>query len=1356
MVKLLEGFIVAEDHSQDGDSEASRSQEANPSLAHLNSDFPDANDSYSAQQATEIMSESGSATESQPKNPRLWTVGFVGLLMTQWLTAINDNVFRWLAIDIGKEFLPANPSLALTLGSVGFVAPFLILAAPAGFLADRFSKRTVIVLCKFIEIAAMSLGLTAIWYGQFYLLIATVFLMGAQTALFSPSKLGILPEFLTTKQLSAANGWMGLATMTATVIGMFVGGWLKDSTGYLGREHDFGLTAGTLLGLAVIGTAFSWFIPWTRPSSPESRLTTRTLFDWISFRQAYSDIRLLVDRRSLMYVAAGVVFFWTIAGVAQMNIDVLSMESGGALATDRTPLLISLVFGVAVGNVLAGYFSRGKIELGLVPIGCFIIVFFAVLLGFSPDQFYVDQGPFQSWLGTDATGDLLYACVLLFGLGTGAGLYDVPLASYLQHRAPAQSRGAILAATNFLVFGMMLLAFLGFNLLRWKTTEGDLARVVEMPGNAVVTEQIQARAEQYRQQWEIKVASDTEVLQQELSQLAGRPDPAQLQEFRELENSLKEKRPATDFLLEGLESNEDRKAAMAMAMHEELLARGVNEMQEPRPAPEETLGIDRTSFAQEYPGYERIAAGVYDQALYQPLLTARQVFLLLAAITTIVFSILVKVLGGRVLAFLAGGNTLTQEIRIVGEEHLGEGPVVLLLNDASEANISLVMQSLDRVVTRAQWQVEGNETPALGEILLETHTRTFRDARQVIASRLVRALKDGSSVLLPVFAGRETRLSQPVPETLPTLLHQCRQAGFDAFPIVVQRDDESGKITLEIGAALAKPAIVGSLVHGFEKMGVDVMSNDRVDYELPVEMFLKQCRHRKKQLKVSDSMGQEMTGGELLLRSTILWRLLSRHVLQADEQNVGILVPPSAGGVLANTALALGGKTSVNLNYSVSQEIINECIRQAGIKHILTTKKVVDKLGYQLDAELVYLDELRDKVTLSDKLMGACLAYVMPLPMLKKWFGIEKRKQDDVFTLIFTSGSTGTPKGVMLTNRNIACVINGIQEAVHLNSRDTILGVLPFFHSFGFSVPLWTVLGLDVAGTYHFNPLDPNQIGKLCSKYHATILLATPTFLRTYMKRVSEDDFKTLDVVVAGAEKLPTELCDSFEEKYGVRPVEGYGATELAPLVSVNQPASRVADGETQRIKEGTVGTAIANVSTRVMDLDTGEPVAQGEPGMLWIKGPNVMKGYLGREDLTAEVIDDGWYNTGDVAFVDDEGFIHITGRLSRFSKIGGEMVPHILVEQHLNDAVSDTPGDLLCAVASVPDARKGEKLVVIHLPLPIPVDELRQKLIEQGVPGLFIPAGNAFFEVPELPMLGSGKLDLKRLKQMAEEKMAS
>ena len=260
------------------------------------------------------------------------------------------------------------------------------------------------------------------------------------------------------------------------------------------------------------------------------------------------------------------------------------------------------------------------------------------------------------------------------------------------------------------------------------------------------------------------------------------------------------------------------------------------------------------------------------------------------------------------------------------------------------------------------------------------------------------------------------------------------------------------------------------------------------------------------------------------------------------------------------------------------------------------------------------------------------------------------------------------------------------------------------------------------------------------------------------MRRCTPEQFKSLEMVIAGAERLPNELCDEFEKKFGVRPVEGYGTTELAPVAAVNIPYARQAKKDFQiESKEGTVGRPMPNCSARVTDLETGERLGPNQSGMLWISGPNVMKGYLNREDVTAEVLIDGWYKTGDMAIIDDDGFIQITGRLSRFSKIGGEMVPHLKIEEVLCRNLDCTPDDdsddhLLVAVTAVPHPKKGERLVVLYTVKNATAEMMQTALKDEGLPNLFIPSADSFFLVDSLPLLGTGKLDLRGIKNKALE----
>jgi acyl-[acyl-carrier-protein]-phospholipid O-acyltransferase/long-chain-fatty-acid--[acyl-carrier-protein] ligase len=290
---------------------------------------------------------------------------------------------------------------------------------------------------------------------------------------------------------------------------------------------------------------------------------------------------------------------------------------------------------------------------------------------------------------------------------------------------------------------------------------------------------------------------------------------------------------------------------------------------------------------------------------------------------------------------------------------------------------------------------------------------------------------------------------------------------------------------------------------------------------------------------------------------------------------------------------------------------------------------------------------------------------------------------------------------------------------------------------------------LDVRAAYHFSPLDTRIVAKLARTRSATLLLATPTFLRTYLRRCDPEELSSLEVVVAGAEKLPISLCDAFEKKFGIRPVEGYGTTELSPLVSVNVPPSRSKSANID-LKEGSVGRPVPYVSVKAVDPETYEDLPLGTPGMLLVKGPNVMKGYLGQPEETAKVMHKGWYITGDMAMIDTDGFIHITGRLSRFSKLGGEMVPHIRIEEAIQKILG-TEDQLTVVVASVPDERKGERIVVVHTKLAMSPKEICERLGTLGLPNLWIPSPDSFLEVEAIPILGSGKVDLKAVSDLAK-----
>ena len=465
----------------------------------------------------------------------------------------------------------------------------------------------------------------------------------------------------------------------------------------------------------------------------------------------------------------------------------------------------------------------------------------------------------------------------------------------------------------------------------------------------------------------------------------------------------------------------------------------------------------------------------------------------------------------------------------------------------------------------------------------------------------------------------------------------------------------------------------------------------------------------------------------------------------------GLLLPPSVGGALANYALSMLGRVPVNLNYTASSEVIASCAKQCEVDVVITSRAFVERFPkLEIPGRTVFLEDVVQSPGIFEKSFAFVLALTAPQSLLRKAIGAApaRRNLDDLATVIFSSGSTGDPKGVMLTHYNIGSNIEQVSQVFMLDGGDRILGILPFFHSFGFMAALWMPAANGIGVVYHPNPLDSKVIGELISQYGVTFLIATPTFLQAYMRRCSPESFGSLQYVLVGAEKLPDRIALGFEDVFGIRPLEGYGCTECSPVVTVNTRDFRAPGFRQVGARRGKIGHPLPGITVKVVDLDNGEPVKPGTPGMLLVKGPNVMKGYLGRPEKTAEVLHDGWYTTGDVAVLEEDGFLTITDRLSRFSKIGGEMVPHVRIEDKLQELASVS--EQVFAVTSLPDDKKGERIVVISTLSDEKLSPVIEKFAQCDLPALWKPRANQFFHVDALPILGTGKIDLRGVKALA------
>jgi acyl-[acyl-carrier-protein]-phospholipid O-acyltransferase/long-chain-fatty-acid--[acyl-carrier-protein] ligase len=512
--------------------------------------------------------------------------------------------------------------------------------------------------------------------------------------------------------------------------------------------------------------------------------------------------------------------------------------------------------------------------------------------------------------------------------------------------------------------------------------------------------------------------------------------------------------------------------------------------------------------------------------------------------------------------------------------------------------------------------------------------------------------------------------------------------------------------------------------------------------------MVSRLREQPEALALADAIRGPVTRIKALTGAVAIARAMKPH--WGDQPRVGLLLPPSVGGALANMAAMLQGRAVVNLNYTTGREGMESAVRQAGLKTVLASKQFLHKgkIEPPANAQLIYLEDVARTIGGFAKLKALLAAKYLPYGRLLKFVGaLREAGMDDDHAIIFSSGSTGEPKGIPVTHFNIISNIEQASRSLDLDSHDSLVHMLPFFHTFG-NFLLWAGLHWGAGMIFLPNPLDADAVGEMTQKYKASILVATPTFFQIYAKKCTPEQLKSLRIIVAGAEKLPQPFAAKWLEKYGTPISEGYGCTECSPVIGVNVPDYKGQRGSLS----GSIGRPLPGIQVRILDPETRQPVPLGEPGLLEVKGPNVMRGYLDNPAKSAEVLKDGWYSTGDIVKQDADGFLTITDRLSRFSKIGGEMVPHGKVEEALHLVIG--AHEQIFAVTCVRDEKKGERLAVLHCNCTHEIEIVVKGLQEQGLPNIFIPKPRDFIPVQALPVLGTGKMDLRAIKQIASERL--
>ncbi len=526
-----------------------------------------------------------------------------------------------------------------------------------------------------------------------------------------------------------------------------------------------------------------------------------------------------------------------------------------------------------------------------------------------------------------------------------------------------------------------------------------------------------------------------------------------------------------------------------------------------------------------------------------------------------------------------------------------------------------------------------------------------------------------------------------------------------------------------------------------------------LQWSLGYALLLGLKKHGAETRVITGDDGKEERFDKLLALAIVL----SQYVRQQTTKNrVGIVLPPSFGGLLANVAVLFAGKTPVNLNFTASEAAIESAMKQADIDRLITVDPFVRRMQrfpWPANRNLIYLERVLPRMK-AKIAVWMVLSRMLPAGVLAGILGLSKRGGDREAVLLFTSGSSGDPKGVVLTHRNLMANVNQFSTRLQLRSDDAALGCLPLFHSFGCTVTMWYPVIEGVNLVTHPSPLEIGKLASFIEKYRVSLLVTTPTFLRGYIKKVKPEQLQSLKYVVTGAEKLPRKVAEAFEERFGHPVLEGYGLTETSPVTNVNLPDSEPEDPRFPVLpcyRPGSVGQFIPGMAVRITDPETDEAQPLHETGMIWLKGPNVFQGYLHQPEKTSEMLEDGWLKTGDIGRVDEDGFLFIDGRLSRFSKIGGEMVPHETLEDSINSVLGlDAESERKIVVVGLPDEAKGETLTMLSAIPGVEATDLRYRLLDKGVPSLWIP--RTIIQVHEIPHLASGKLNLKECQRIAQD----
>jgi acyl-CoA synthetase (AMP-forming)/AMP-acid ligase II/1-acyl-sn-glycerol-3-phosphate acyltransferase/acyl carrier protein len=1268
---------------------------------------------------------------------------FLSMAAAYTLGVFNDNFFKQAAL-----LLALGAGLAHLQGTatVIFALPFILFSAYAGWLADRFPKKNIVVRSKMLELVAMVVGAVGIVFTNWSCIMAMLFLMGLQSAIFGPALNGSIPEHFPADRITRINGTLKMTTTMAILIGIACAGIALDYESPLFAITHPGqvLIAGTVVIISLTGLIASLGIRKYQAAAPGKP------FPWAGPVHSLRHVLALRHDPLLLLAVVSDAFFYFLAALVVLIINSYGIDQLGLSRTLTSMMSVAMMVGVSLGAVVASRFTDAGswtkvLRPGMHGMGIGLVA--AALTAFLPEGYRV-PAVFASFVVT----------------GLAGGFFIIPITSFIQIRPAESDKGQVLAAAGFCSFIGILLAGQAYTILErvmspgaMLFTAGGMTFLAALAGSFVLyrggsiarTGLVRIIRRMLRLRYRIEVIGldkiDNTGDRGGILFLPNHPawiDPVILM------TTLYERfqpRPLADY------EETDR-------FYIRPMMKLVNAIRIPNLAKNGRRAKDEITS-----GIDRVAKGLRDGdniILYPAGRLYRSHYENLGA-KSAVHTILANNPGQQIVLVrtsgLWGSRFSWANGRPVAINNVKGGILFGLANlvfFGPRRKITVeISEPLDfprhedRMTMNRYLEAFYNSKPLPN---LHVPYYWWQGGRPV--ARPEPAGKTGEPDLSHVPASVKSQVLTHIQDingiaVVKVTDRLAQDIGMDSLAIMelaTWLEEEFGRETDVESLRTVGDVILAACGHsmdaGPEKHAVHpswFAGDSQENLTLQTNASIAQAFLAKAKVHPGRAIVADRVSGVKTYRQVVIAvMLLQKKFAKIDNPNLGIMLPASVGAAICYFAALFAGKTPVMFNWTVGAAHMNHCLKTAGVTHIITARALTDKLQEQgidlaaLEVEWLYLEDLRRQITMLDKVKALVAGYF-------SWASLVRSRVSRTAAILFTSGSEARPKAVPLTHDNILANLEDFNKVLAFRESDRLIGMLPPFHSLGLAGNIIMPLCLGLRTTYHANPTQGVILAGLIEQYRSTLLIGTPTFVGGILRAVGSGQLASLRLLFTGAEKCPDHVYDQVRKELpGAVLCEGYGITECSPVVSVNTPDNSV---------PGTIGRVLPGMEYRIVHPEHRETVEPGQQGLLLVRGKNVFGGYLGTENSSPFVLleDKEWYNTGDLVR-ENNGVLTFCGRLKRFVKLGGEMISLPAIENVLQEHfAARADGGPALAIEATNDEIHPE--IVLFTTLAVEREEVNRCLRQAGLSALHNI--RRLVRIETIPVLGTGKIDYRQLK---------